>query len=198
MRYPFEGWADAKGDIKMNNGYDNRNNTNEYYYNAASGGSHTYIDGTYREVHKDGVYGGNNTAKTAGMKKGLAKPIAWLLVMGLAVGCAFGSGAAITSLVSSNSTSVESATTTAAETTAAPEEPVDPTIFEFRVTVSGATYLLDDNTETTADEIAELFTASDAKTLVKITDDSATQNAIEDLKKVLDEKNIPYEITSKE
>ena len=90
------------------------------------------------------------------------------------------------------------ATTTAAETTAAPEEPVDPTIFEFRVTVSGATYLLDDNTETTADEIAELFTASDAKTLVKITDDSATQNAIEDLKKVLDEKNIPYEITSKE
>ena len=42
--------------------------------------------------------------------------MAWLLVMGLAVGCAFGSGAAVTSLVSANSSSVESTTTTTTAT----------------------------------------------------------------------------------
>lgn len=86
---------------------------------------------------------------------------------------------------------VTTADTAQAETEAVP---ADPTLAEFKVTVSGATYLLEDNTETTVEKIVSLFSESDSKTLVRIIDGNATQNAMEDLKKALDAEKIPYAI----
>ncbi len=87
------------------------------------------------------------------------------------------------------------AATTAATAQAETEAPeADPTLSEFKVTVSGATYLLEDKTETTAEKIVALFKESNSKTLVRIIDESATQNAMEDLKKALDAEKIPYSI----
>ncbi|MBP3857359.1 MAG: hypothetical protein IK990_17285 [Ruminiclostridium sp.] len=70
----------------------------------------------------------------------------------------------------------------------------EPTVTEYRVTVSGATYLLEDNTESTVEEIVAQFASLDSKTLVRIIDDSATQNAMETLKAALEAENIEYVI----
>jgi hypothetical protein len=88
-----------------------------------------------------------------------------------------------------------SATTAATEgSEAAPEATTEPehAVMSLDVTVKGATYLIDGK-EVTADKIVDDFSASD-KTLVSITDDSATQNAMDDLKKALDAAKIPYSI----
>lgn len=78
----------------------------------------------------------------------------------------------------------------APEATTKPEEEV---VMTLDVTVKGATYLMD-GSEVTISKIVDSFKASDSKTTVSITDDSATQNAMEDLKKALDAEKIPYSV----
>lgn len=77
-------------------------------------------------------------------------------------------------------------TTASAVTEAEETEPPEPDFIE--VTVSGATYLYE-GSEKTADEIAGIC-AEKGRSKVVVNDDSATQNAIDELSAALKAKNI--------
>ena len=67
-----------------------KNNYSDYYYQT----NKEYVDVEYKEVEPK---------KAVAAKNGLSKPITWLLVLGLSVGVAFGSGSAVTRLASNAS-----------------------------------------------------------------------------------------------
>lgn len=101
----------------------------------------------------------------------------------------FGLGAPF-ALGTNSGGSASPATTTAQTTAAVTEEAVTeaPEPDYIEVTVSGSTYLFD-GSEKTAAEIADIC-ADKGKSKVRVTDDSATQNAIDELTAALKEKSI--------
>ncbi len=85
-----------------------KNNYSDYYYQT----NKEYVDVEYKEVEPK---------KAVAAKNGLSKPITWLLVLGLSVGVAFGSGSAVTRLASNASqttTTTQAASVTATSTSA--------------------------------------------------------------------------------
>lgn len=89
-------------------------------------------------------------------------------------------------------------TAAAADTDAPAETEPEELVAWVYVTVSGATYTDADGKETSAAEIVEAAKATDLESHVIIIDDSATLNAMDELKAALEAENIPYSINNKE
>lgn len=83
----------------------------------------------------------------------------------------------------------EQQTSEEAAVTAPPAE--EPTVTNIGVTISGATYIYNGSESSVADIIAAA-TAAEGEVIVKITDDSATANAMDALTAELDKNTIPY------
>lgn len=93
----------------------------------------------------------------------------------------------------SSDTSQVQEITTAADTTEAETEPetTEAAPVYADVKVSGSTYTYDGQ-EADAEALVESIKKLDGEVIVRITDDSATQNAMEALKGVFDKNNIAY------
>ncbi len=86
-----------------------------------------------------------------------------------------------------------SVTTTAPEQTSAVNEQTAPAPVTVEIRVSGATYLMD-GAETTVDDIVAAAKNVSGEVIVKITDDSATANAMDALTAALEKDSIQYTI----
>ena len=78
-----------------------------------------------------------------------------------------------------------------AEVTAAPV--TEPTVTNINVTISGATYMYN-GAEATVDDIIAAATDAEGEVIVKIRNDSATANAMDELIAELDKNTLPYTI----
>lgn len=99
----------------------------------------------------------------------------------------FGGGGSSTGGTGSGSATQSTTVAAAAEST----EPQKQTVF-IEVRISGATYIYNDSEASAEDIINAAKNAEGDEIIVRIKDDSATENAVSDLTAALDKENISW------